>query len=117
MLASGLIFAGEVMRYMKSELYQRFPVISPEKDEDDEDLYRMQHAVKISFAARPPLNGAESKEWLEKYAKWLRYSIKQMTFGPENPKSSAEFRGIGDSAMDDGILLMKTMDAISRVQD
>lgn len=113
MLISGRLFATEVAEYMRSEVYQKFPVSLPEiekKYAGEEDS--ILHSAKISFATRPPLNGSEPKAWLEQYAKWLRQSIKQMTFGPEEPKSAAEFRGISDSAMDDGILLMKTLDAI-----
>jgi len=117
LLVSGRIFAQEVLQYMHSEIYQKFPSGLPgiERDQAIEEG-RMLHSAKISFAARPPLNGREPKAWLESYAKWLRSSIKQMTFGPEDPKSAKEFRGIADSAMDDGILLMCTVDAIRQAK-
>ena len=113
LIISGHIFAQDVMQYMQSEVYRKFPAVLPEIEKNHiTESGGMLHSAKISFAARPPLNGKEPKFWLEKYAKWLQESIKEMTFGPESPKTSAEFTGIADSAMDDGIILMQTLDML-----
>jgi hypothetical protein len=118
LIPQGCQFASAVVEHLRTKIYRTYPGHMPKQEGAFAAAQGgMTHRVGIGFGMRPPVNGHESKAWLEKYANWLRQSIEEMTFGPEEPKSAADFRGIGDSAMNDGILLIKTLDAIQRAKE
>lgn len=115
LLICGSVFATDVVEYMRTETYQKFPASLPEIEKTRvAEVGGITHSANISFATHPPLNGKEPKEWLEKYADWLRQSIDKMTFGQDTPDTGTDFRGLSDSAMDDGIMLIQTLEAIKR---
>jgi hypothetical protein len=113
LLTSGHSFAGEVHSYMQTEFYTRHPSQYHALYDENSDGH-ITHTITIPYSTRPPINGHEQQSWLEGYAKYLRKSIDQRTYGPKEPQSAAEFRGIADTAMDDGILLLNALDALQR---
>lgn len=117
LITSGYQFAKSVIDYIDSDTYKRYPSVLPKFDEVCAAAEGgIVHVVKLNYTNRPPVSGHESLPWLKKYATWLRWSIGENTYGSKDPKSSEELNPIGDIAMDDGILLIQTLDAIKQLE-